>query len=116
VDVPNPTPSGFVPRQNLDALLHELTLFAIFNHRSGFFAEAQTTWHAQHSDGYSPALADEDLWQIHLFGGYRFAQRRAELRIGVLNVTDQNYRLNPLNLISELPRERTFVTSLRFYF
>jgi len=103
-------------KSSAEALLHQLMLFAIFNHASGFFAEAQTTWHAQHSNGYSPALNDEDLWQLHAFAGYRFAQRRAELRVGVLNLTDQDYRLNPLNLISELPRERTFVASFRFYF
>lgn len=44
--------------------------------------------------------------------------RLAELQfsVGLLNITDQDYRLNPLNLRSELPRERTFVARLRFDF
>jgi hypothetical protein len=36
--------------------------------------------------------------------------------VGVLNITDQDYRLNPLTLYNELPRERTFVASLKFFF
>ena len=51
-----------------------------------------------------------------MFAGYRFWQRHAEARIGVLNITDEDYRLNPLTLYSELPRERTFYASFRFYF
>jgi hypothetical protein len=39
-----------------------------------------------------------------------------EARVGVLNLADQNYRLNPLTLYNELPRERTFVASLKWYF
>ena len=49
-------------------------------------------------------------------GGYRFLQRRCEVRLGVLNLTGQDYRLNPLNLHEEYPRERTLYTSLRLNF
>ena len=31
-------------------------------------------------------------------------------------ITDEDYRLNPLNLYSELPRERMFYASFKFYF
>ena len=40
----------------------------------------------------------------------------SEVQIGVLNLTDQDYRLNPLNTYLELPRERTFFASLFFRF
>jgi hypothetical protein len=43
-------------------------------------------------------------------------RRHAEARIGLLNITDQDYKLNPLTLYSELPRERTFYASFKFYF
>jgi hypothetical protein len=38
------------------------------------------------------------------------------MRVGLLNITDQDYRLNPLNLYRELPRERTLAASLKFNF
>ena len=38
------------------------------------------------------------------------------MRIGVLNLTDQDYRLNPLTLYNELPRGRTFAAGLQFRF
>ena len=38
------------------------------------------------------------------------------LQLGLLNITDQNYRLNPLNLYNELPRERTLSVLFKFYF
>ena len=50
-----------------------------------------------------------------VFGG-RFAHRHAEIRAGILNLADTDCRLNPLNLAAELPRGRTFITSLRLNF
>ena len=91
-------------------------LTALYNHPSGFFGQAQATWYHQNNLGDSSPLPDEDFWQLNVFAGYRFAQRHAEVRIGVLNLTDQDYRLNPLNLLPDLPRERTLLLSLRFYF
>ena len=61
------------------------------------------------------ALSD-DFWQVNAFVGYRFPRRRAEIRLGLLNIADQDYRLNPLNLTAELPRERTLLASFRFSF
>ena len=61
-------------------------------------------------------MPGDDFWQFHVTAGYRFLQRRAEVRVGILNLTDRDYRLNPLNLHLEAPRERTFTASLRFYF
>jgi len=36
--------------------------------------------------------------------------------LGVLNLADRDYHLNPLTLYNDLPRERTLVASLKFYF
>jgi hypothetical protein len=114
--LPTATLNGFVARNDLEAVLNQLTLFSIYNHPSGLFGEGQAVWYAQHSQGYSQDLPSDEFWQFNLFAGYRFLQRRGEVRVGLLNLTDQDYRLNPLNLVPELPRERTFVASLRFYF
>jgi len=48
-------------------------------------------------------MPDEDFWQFNVFAGYRFARRRAELLVGGLNLTGQDYRLNPVTLYAELP-------------
>ena len=102
--------------QDNRALLHQVSLALNFNHPSGVFASWESSWYRQENFGYSPELADDDFWQHNFVVGYRFARRYAEIRAGVLNIADRDYRLNPLNLHPELPRTRTFVTSLRLNF
>ncbi len=102
--------------QDVSAVLHSLHLFLLFHHESGWFAEWHTEWRHQDNSGYAPGLAGDDVWQHHVFGGYRFPRRRAELRLGIMNLTGTDYRLNPLNLQEWLPRERTFTASLRLNF
>ena len=87
---------------------------AILNHPSGFFSQFDALWSSQSSKG--PDLPGDDFWQFNAHLGYRFPRRQAEVRISVLNLTGQDYRLNPLNLTSELPRQRTFLASVRFSF
>jgi outer membrane receptor protein involved in Fe transport len=118
VDVPRnaATSGGFRQTSAPDALLHRVNLFAGFNHPSGFFAEGQALWFYQDNRGYSPALPGDDFWQLNAFAGYRFWHRRAEITLGILNITDRDYRLNPLNLTPELPRERSFMLALKLNF
>ena len=54
--------------------------------------------------------------QFNVFAGYRFPRRSATITLGLLNLTDQNYRLNPLNLYNELPRERTLLARFQINF
>jgi len=61
-------------------------------------------------------LPGDDFWQFNLFAGYRFWQRRVQFQAGVLNLTGRDYKLNPLDLYAELPRARTFETSLQISF
>ncbi|HXJ72467.1 MAG TPA: hypothetical protein VNM37_06425, partial [Candidatus Dormibacteraeota bacterium] len=58
----------------------------------------------------------DDFWQWNLYAGYRVWQRRLEFRVGLLNITGQDYRIAPLNLTPELPRERTLVMGLNMVF
>ncbi len=109
-------PGASFLNQDQRAVLQHGQLFLIFNHPSGFFAEWSSDWFHQDNHGYSPGLAGDDFWQHNVFAGYVFSHRRAELRLGLLNLTDQDYRLNPLNLQLELPRGRTFTASLRINF
>jgi tetratricopeptide (TPR) repeat protein len=107
---------NFVARQRVEAILNQVSLFAIFNSPCGFFAEGETEWYSQHNIGYGGTEPGDDFWQVNAFAGYRFPRRQAELTFGVLNLTDQNYRLNPLNLYNELPRERTLLVQFRINF
>jgi outer membrane receptor for ferric coprogen and ferric-rhodotorulic acid len=102
--------------QDVSATLHQIDLYGIFQHSCGFFSQFDAIWSQQSNRGYSPNLPGDDFWQFNLYVGYRFLQRRAEARLGLLNLADQDYRLNPLTLYNELPRERTLMVSLKFNF
>jgi hypothetical protein len=119
--IPESVPAFFPPyelrpRQELESTLHQILLFAVYNHESGCFGRLESLWSRQSNQGYQPARPGDDFWQFNAFVGYRFPQRRAEVRLGLLNITDQDYRLNPLNLTPELPRSRTFTASVLLNF
>jgi outer membrane receptor protein involved in Fe transport len=117
VDVPDGIVyRNFVPRRNEEALLHELSLDALYNHPCGLFGHFQALWYSQDNKRDAASLADDEFWQFNLVAGYRFPRRKAEITLGVLNLTDQDYRINPLTPYQELPRDRTFVVRLRINF
>jgi hypothetical protein len=106
------------------SLLHELDLFALYNHPSGFFARGEALWFNQENDGFqrSPTALHndprpgDDFWQFNAFAGYRFHRNQCEVSCGVLNIGDTNYQLEPLNYYLELPRERTFFVRVKLNF
>jgi outer membrane receptor protein involved in Fe transport len=116
--IPAPVVQPVLPDadRTVSAALHEVRGYLLLNHPSGLFARAESHWYGQSNAGYDPALPGDDFFPHNLFAGYRFAHRHAELLLGILNLGDQDYRLNPLNVYSELPRERTFMAQLRFEF
>jgi outer membrane receptor for ferric coprogen and ferric-rhodotorulic acid len=107
---------NFQPQQRVEGILNTINLYAIFNHPCGFFAEGDANWYSQHNIGFHGTEPGDDFWQLNAFVGYRFWQRHAEASLGVLNITDRNYRLNPLNIYNELPRERTLAAQLKIHF
>jgi hypothetical protein len=109
-------PGASAQEQSERAVLHHGQFFLIYNHPCGFFAEWSSDWYHQDNHGDTAGLPGDDFWQHNIFAGYVFPHRRAELRLGILNLTDQDYRLNPLNLQSELARRRTFMAALRLNF
>ncbi|MEY4386348.1 MAG: hypothetical protein RLY20_1631, partial [Verrucomicrobiota bacterium] len=112
-----PTLTGAgVLNQDVSSLLHQVWLYAIYQHRCGFFSQFDAVWSKQSNDGYTPSLPGEDLWQFNLSAGYRFLQRRAEVRVGLLNITDEDYHLNPLTVYREMPRDRTLAVSFKLEF
>lgn len=114
--VPTSPVFAFQPHQRLEATLNQLSLFLIFNHPSGFFAEGETEWYSQNNEGYRGAEPGDDFWQVNAFAGYRFPRRRAEVSLGLLNLTDRDYQLNPLNIYNELPRRRTLAVEFKLNF
>ena len=102
--------------RRVSATLHQANVYALFNHHCGFFSKIESVWSAQSNRDYAASLPGDEFWQFNAFVGYRFPRRVAEIRVGVLNIGDRDYKLNPLNLYSELPRERTFFASLKFNF
>ncbi len=107
---------GFSPRSSTESILHRVNLFANYNHSSGFFGQAQALWFGQLNHGYGGSRPGDDFWQFNVLAGYRLWHRHAEITVGVLNVTDQDYRLNPLNLTPDLPRERSFLLAFKLNF
>ena len=108
--------TNFVPHQTTEAVLQQAELFAVFNHRSGLFFRGEASWDDQNNAGYVPSLPGDAFWQFNAFVGYRWLQRRAELRLGLLNITGQGYNMNPLNLYQELPLHRTITMRLQLHF
>lgn len=106
LEVASPDPAAAGEQR---ATLQQLSFFGAFNHASGFFARGEALWWSQANRGYSPALPGDDFWQFNIFGGYRFPRNHGELSVGVANLADEDYRLNPVNPHSELPRSRTLV-------
>ena len=115
-DLPAFAYGDFSPNQRVEAVLNQVTLSAIFNHPSGFFGKATLLEYTQDNIGYHGTEPGDDFWQFNIFAGYRFPRRRATITLGILNLTDQNYRLNPLNIYNELPRERTLMARFQINF
>ena len=107
---------NFPASQRLEGVLNQVDLLMVYNHPCGFFAQAEAHWYASKQHRRHPAEPGDNFWQLNAFVGYRFLHRKAEVTLGLLNITDQNYNLNPLNLYNELPRSRTLALSLQVNF
>jgi len=109
-------PTAVVADQRVRATLHQGQLFALYNHRSGFFARLEGYWARQSNVGYAPDIPGDEIFQVNAYVGYRFRRNFGDVTLGFLNMTDQDYKLNPLNYYNELPRERTLVARVRLNF
>lgn len=106
-------------RQSETSRLQEVALSLNYAHASGWFGQASAHWYGQHNASRNTAYGshpDDAFWQLDVAVGYRFARRRAEVMLGVLNLAAQDYRLYALNLYPGLPRERTLMVTFKFNF
>jgi tetratricopeptide (TPR) repeat protein len=111
--LPSNLPGLGMLEQDERGVLQHLQLTAGWNHPSGWFVQWASNWYGQENSGYEPYRTGDAFWQYDLAAGYLFARRRAEIRLGVLNLSDTDYRLNPLNGDPDIARERTFFATLR---
>lgn len=115
-------PTAFMPNADVldSATLHELGLSLNWNSPSGLFARIEGNFYAQDLDDDPAGQAfgaevreNDEFWQTNVLAGYRFNRNLCEISAGILNVTDQDYRLSPLNPYFDIARERTFVLRFR---
>ena len=110
-------PSGRPDARRFDSAdLHQVGLAVLFNHPSGFFSRVETQGFFQHNAEASAILPNDSFAQLNLIVGYRLPRQHGEVSLGVLNVNDSDYRLNPLNVHPEFPRERVFIARLLLNF
>ncbi len=102
--------------QNERSTLDEVTLSLNYQHAGGFFAGWESVWRDQRNSGYVPARLVGSFWQHNISVGYRFPGRRAELRVGLANLTGETTYLNPLSFDETLPLGRLAVVSLKLNF
>jgi hypothetical protein len=114
VDIPSDVAGSF--NQNVSSILNQVNGSLIYQHPSGFFGLIEPVFYWQANHGYSGSLPGDQFWQLNLSAGYRFWQRRAEARISLLNVLDQDYRLNPIAVYNAPPRERLLTVNFKFNF
>jgi Flp pilus assembly protein TadD len=106
----------FQPRQNLESVLHQVNFHINWNHPRGWFSSFEANWYHQNNSGFLPAEPGDDFWQFNAYAGWRFWHRKGEFTVGVLNLTSQNYQLEPLNLYNEMARSRTFLARVQINF
>jgi cytochrome c-type biogenesis protein CcmH/NrfG len=102
--------------QTEQSTLQQAEGYVQLNHPSGFFARAEIHWYGQANSGWSPAEPGDHFFQYNLFAGDYFAHRRAELEVGILNLTGGSYNLNSLTSYQGLPESRVFEAKLNFVF
>ena len=107
---------GLPLHQNFNSVLNTVNLHANWNHPCGLFGILTADWINQNNSGFSTPEPGDDFWQVNAYAGYRMWQRRVEFTVGLLNIFDQNYQLEPLNLYNETARSRTFLARLRISF
>jgi tetratricopeptide (TPR) repeat protein len=98
------------------ATLHQGQIFAIYNHPSGWFGRLEGYWARQSNVGYVPDIPGDEIFQLNAYAGFRFRRNYGSVTLGLLDINDQDYKLNPLNYYNELPRERTLAVQVRLNF
>jgi Tfp pilus assembly protein PilF len=105
-----------VDKVGAQATLNQINLFANYYIPCGFFSSIQLNWWKQADVDFIPEEPGANFWQLNLFAGYRFPRRHIEVMLGLLNVTGQDYQLDPLTYYVGPDHTRTLEASLKFSF
>jgi outer membrane receptor protein involved in Fe transport len=100
----------------IQGTLGVLSLDGIFQLPCGIFASMQGQWWQQNLSQDLSSVPGDHFWQLNAEIGYRSPRRRVQISVGFLNITDQDYRLHPINLYPDLPRSRTLALKLQLNF
>ncbi|MCW1924545.1 FecR domain-containing protein [Luteolibacter arcticus] len=103
---------GFSSAESSD--LHQAEAYLIWNHASGWFSRLNARFFSQDNSGYTPTRPGDSWTQLDFSLGKRFLDNRGSLEAGVLNLTGEDYRFNPLLTLPDFPRDRTFFVEMRF--
>jgi hypothetical protein len=98
-----------------DSTLDEVSLFANYYLPCGFFSQFQANWWKQDNIA-SMAEPGDSFWQFNLYAGYRFPRRHMEVMLGVLNLGNTDYHIDPVTYFLEQAHNRTFMASFKFNF
>jgi outer membrane receptor protein involved in Fe transport len=107
-------PPGLVGTEHENSTLNEVSLFGNFAVPCGFFSQLQANYWRQFN--ILPGEGGDGFWQVNLYAGYRFPHRHVELSVGVVNIGNQDYHIDPVTYFLEQAHTRTFVASMKFNF
>ncbi len=108
--------AGFLPHTFVTSTLQSLDTHVIYQTADGLFARVNAALLHQRNEDYEPARSTEEFVHVDVMAGYRLFHRHAAITVGVLNLTDQDYQLSPLNLTFERYRSRTFFARFSIQF
>jgi Tfp pilus assembly protein PilF len=97
-----------------NSTLNGLSLFGNFAVPCGFFSQLQANWWDQFNT--LPGEGGDGFWQFNFYAGYRFPGRHIEAAVGVVNLANQDYHIDPVTYFLEQAHTRTFMASLKFNF
>jgi Tfp pilus assembly protein PilF len=111
-------PTGTIDAQEFNvhenSTLNEVSTFANFASPCGFFAQAQANYWRQYNT--LPGEGGDGFWQFNFYAGYRFPHRHVELSVGVVNIGNTDYHIDPVTYFLEQAHARTFTASMKFNF
>jgi outer membrane receptor protein involved in Fe transport len=101
---------------NNEATMNQVDLYANYYLPCGFFSQIQLNWWKQADVNFFPEEPGANFYQLNLFAGYRFPRRHVEVMVGLLNVTAQDYQMDPLTYYVDPAHTRTLEASFKFSF
>ena len=110
-----PATATFIRTTLTAGLLQQWKVALLLTLPESFYTRAEFTWWQQ-AGRDSLAGVNDAFPQLNLLAGWHFRNRRGDIAVGIMNVTGGDYRFSPINYHTELPRDRSLYTRVRFNF